>query len=126
MILGGCAWPPTWPDQASSRGEPPASPPRRQRDEFDPKTACDEVVKAHNRIRAEAKMPALAISTKLQAAARRHAKDMAAHDKMTHKGSDGSSRDRPDHRRGISVPSRRREHRGRSLHDRRFDERLDG
>ena len=59
--------------------------------EFDPEAACDEVVRAHNRIRAEAKLPPLAISSKLQAAAERHAKDMAAHDKMTHKGSDGSS-----------------------------------
>ena len=31
------------------------------------------------------------MSTKLQAAAEKHAKDMAAMDKMTHKGSDGSS-----------------------------------
>jgi uncharacterized protein YkwD len=59
--------------------------------EFDPEAACDEVVKAHNRLRAEAKLPRLAISTKLSAAAERHAKDMAAHEKMNHKGSDGSS-----------------------------------
>ena len=59
--------------------------------EFDPKAACDEVIKAHNRIRAEAKLPPLELSTKLQAAAEQHAKDMAAQGKMTHKGSDGSS-----------------------------------
>ena len=59
--------------------------------EFDPAAACDEVVRAHNRLRAEAKLPPLAISTKLTAAAERHAKDMAAMGKMTHKGSDGSS-----------------------------------
>ena len=59
--------------------------------EFDPKAACAEVIKAHNRIRAEAKLPPLELSTKLQAAAEQHAKDMAAQGKMTHKGSDGSS-----------------------------------
>jgi uncharacterized protein YkwD len=59
--------------------------------EFDSAAACDEVLKAHNQIRAEAKLPALKLSRKLQAAAQRHAKDMAAHDKMAHKGSDGSS-----------------------------------
>jgi len=91
MILAGCSWVPTWPDQAGSPNEPPASLPRSQRDEFDPKTACAEVVKVHNRIRADAKLPALAISPKLQAAAMQHAKDMAAHGKMTHTGSDGSS-----------------------------------
>jgi uncharacterized protein YkwD len=50
-----------------------------------------QVIEAHNRIRAEAKLPALVISPKLQAAAEAHAKDMAAHGKMTHKGSDGST-----------------------------------
>jgi uncharacterized protein YkwD len=59
--------------------------------EFDRKAACDEVVRAHNRLRAEAKLPPLAISSKLTAAAERHANDMAAHEKMNHKGSDGSS-----------------------------------
>lgn len=49
------------------------------------------VIKAHNRLRAEAKLPPLEVSSKLQAAAERHAEDMAAHGKMTHKGSDGSS-----------------------------------
>jgi uncharacterized protein YkwD len=49
------------------------------------------VIKAHNRIRAEAKLPPLEPSSKLQAAAERHAKDMAAQGKMSHKGSDGSS-----------------------------------
>ena len=49
------------------------------------------MIKAHNRLRAEAKLPPLEVSTKLQAAAEKHAKDMAAHGKMTHKGSDGSS-----------------------------------
>jgi uncharacterized protein YkwD len=59
--------------------------------EFDSKTACDEVVRSHNRLRAEAKLPPLAISSKLTAAAERHARDMAAHEKMAHTGSDRSS-----------------------------------
>jgi uncharacterized protein YkwD len=60
-------------------------------DPFDPSAACDDVVRAHNRLRADAKLPALAISSKLQAAAERHARDMAAQGKMTHRGSDHSS-----------------------------------
>jgi uncharacterized protein YkwD len=59
--------------------------------EFDAQAACDEVIKAHNRLRAEAKLPPLTKSARLTAAALRHAKDMAAHEKMAHKGSDGSS-----------------------------------
>ena len=55
------------------------------------KPPCDDVIKAHNRLRAEAKLPPLEVSSKLQAARCKHAKDMAAHGKMTHKGSDGSS-----------------------------------
>jgi len=89
--LGGCAGVPTWADHAGSQPGPAVSPPRSQRNDFDPKTACAEVLKAHNRIRADARLPALAISPKLQAAARLHAQDMATHGKMTHKGSDGSN-----------------------------------
>jgi uncharacterized protein YkwD len=48
-------------------------------------------VKAHNRLRAAARLPAFAVSSKLREAARLHAEDMAEHRKMTHKGSDGSS-----------------------------------
>ena len=91
-VAAGCAGAPTWPDQTNSRSDPrPAARPQNQGVPFDPETACAEVVKAHNRIRADAKLPSLAVSPKLEEAARRHAKDMAAHDKMTHKGSDGSS-----------------------------------
>ncbi len=52
---------------------------------------CERVVVAHNRIRAEAKLPSLAVSPRLQAAAAAHARDMASRGKMTHKGKNGSS-----------------------------------
>ena len=52
---------------------------------------CEQVVLAHNRIRADAKLPVLAVSPRLEAAAQAHARDMAKHRKMTHKGSDGSN-----------------------------------
>jgi uncharacterized protein YkwD len=67
-----------------------ATQPRKAK-EFDAKAACDDIIKAHNRLRAEAKLPPLEVSTKLQAAAEKHARDMASKSKMTHKGSDGSS-----------------------------------
>jgi uncharacterized protein YkwD len=89
--LSGCAWVPVWPDRASAQPGPGASPAGKDLHEFDPKTACADVVKAHNRMRADAKLPALAVSAKLREAARQHAQDMAAHGKMSHKGSDGSS-----------------------------------
>ncbi len=46
---------------------------------------------AHNRERAEAKLPPLTLDPKLTLAAQVHSKDMAAHRKMTHDGSDGST-----------------------------------
>jgi uncharacterized protein YkwD len=52
---------------------------------------AQELVEAHNRERAEAKLPPLKPEARLMAAARQHARDMAEHDKMTHEGSDGSS-----------------------------------
>jgi uncharacterized protein YkwD len=89
--LVGCAWLPAWPERALQAGIVQDASPAKKSKEFDSKAACDEVIKAHNRLRAEAKLPPLAVSTKLQAAAERHAKDMADMGKMTHKGSDGSS-----------------------------------
>jgi uncharacterized protein YkwD len=49
------------------------------------------VIEAHNRIRAEHKLPSLAVSPKLRSAAMAHARDMAERHKMSHKGSDGSN-----------------------------------
>ena len=89
-VFGGCAWVPTWTGRVSYAGDAKESAGPGP-DEFDAKAACDAVIKAHNRLRAEAKLPPLDVSTKLQAAAEKHAKDMAAMGKMTHKGSDGSS-----------------------------------
>ena len=54
-----------------------------------------QLLEAHNKARADAKLPPLAIDARLTEAARRHARDMAEHEKMTHEGSDGS---RPDER----------------------------
>jgi uncharacterized protein YkwD len=54
------------------------------------KTAAD-LVALHNKVRAEAKLPSLKVSKKLQAAALEHARDMADHEKMSHTGSDGST-----------------------------------
>ena len=53
----------------------------------------NQLLEAHNKERAEAKLPPLAIDPKLIEAARRHAEDMAEHEKMTHEGSDGTHPD---------------------------------
>ncbi len=60
-------------------------------DGFDPKAVCAQIIAEHNRIRSEAKLPKLTVSTKLQAAAERHARDMAAQGKMSHTGSDDTA-----------------------------------
>jgi uncharacterized protein YkwD len=49
------------------------------------------VFQAHNRIRSAARRPVLTTSARLQAAADRHARDMATRGEMTHKGADGST-----------------------------------
>jgi uncharacterized protein YkwD len=49
-----------------------------------------ELIAAHNRERAAANLSPLSGNPKLEAAARRHARDMADHDMMSHEGSDGS------------------------------------
>jgi uncharacterized protein YkwD len=48
------------------------------------------LVAAHNRERAERRLPPLVAEPRLTEAARIHAEDMAAHKKMAHEGSDGS------------------------------------
>jgi uncharacterized protein YkwD len=50
-----------------------------------------ELVAEHNRIRAEAKLPSLSPSRRLQEAALDHARDMADRRKMSHTGSDDST-----------------------------------
>jgi uncharacterized protein YkwD len=90
-VSGGCAWVPTWTDPVSYAGNTKVTTIDGKSRGFDSEAACAEVIKAHNRLRAEVKLPPLEVSSKLQAAAAQHAKDMAEHGKMTHKGSDGSS-----------------------------------
>ncbi len=50
----------------------------------------DELVAAHNKMRAEQKLPPLKANAKLTAAALGQARDMAERGKLTHEGSDGS------------------------------------
>jgi len=50
-----------------------------------------EVLEAHNRERAKEKLPPLEADPALAKAAQAHADDMAAHHKMSHEGSDGST-----------------------------------
>ncbi len=90
-MICGCAWIPAAPVVASQASAVQDTAPSKKSKEFDSKAACEEVIQAHNRLRTEAKLPPLAVNKKLQAAAERHAKDMASMGKMTHKGSDGSS-----------------------------------
>ena len=88
-VVAGCA-------SAAVRGDSPstgkrtAPPTRPGHDEPDLASLRAEVVEAHNQIRAAAKLPALEVSQRLQAAAQAHARDMAARGKMSHVGSRGT------------------------------------
>jgi uncharacterized protein YkwD len=53
-------------------------------------STASAIVAAHNRERAERKLPPLVAEPRLTEAARVHAEDMATHKKMAHEGSDGS------------------------------------
>jgi uncharacterized protein YkwD len=54
-------------------------------------TTAADLIAAHNKERAERKLPPLVAEPRLTAAARAHAADQAGHKKMTHEGSDGST-----------------------------------
>ena len=118
-------WIPAVPVHASHASAVQDEQPSKKSKEFDSKAACDEVIKAHNRLRTEAKLPPLAVSKKLQAAAEKHAKDMASMGKMTHKGSDGSSSIHRIVAKGYNYRARRKRRCG-LFHRRRIDGRLDG
>jgi uncharacterized protein YkwD len=60
----------------------------------------DALIAAHNRERAEAKLPPLQPNPLLTAAAGEHARDMAEHRKLSHDGSDGSDPPKRVTRRG--------------------------
>jgi uncharacterized protein YkwD len=91
LSLAGCASAPVWPDSPGWGTRAFGAQAADSEKDVDSTALCERVVIAHNRIRADAKLPALAVSRKLQAAAQAHARDMANRGKMTHKGSDGSS-----------------------------------
>ena len=107
LVLAGC--------QASSPGVQgggavsPGVPVVVARPEPEPEASPDlaervaAVVEAHNRERKEAGLPPMKASARLQAAAQGHARDMAEHEKMNHKGSDGSTPFRRMERQGYSY-----------------------
>lgn len=84
------------PPAPAVANDPPPDPPGHEFAPIDPAPSIPpasetEVYEAHNRIRFAAKLPRLQPSQKLEAAARRHAEDMASSKAMTHSGSDGST-----------------------------------
>jgi uncharacterized protein YkwD len=70
-------------------------------DDFD----IDALAEAHNRVRAESKLPPLKPSRALVLAAEDHARDMAAHFRSQHEGSDGSDPFTRIKRRGYKYES---------------------
>lgn len=90
VCLAGCAAAPSWAGYPGWVISARAAQAADSEKDADAEALCERVLIAHNRIRAEAKLPKLAVSLKLKAAAQGHARDMADRGKMTHKGSDGS------------------------------------
>lgn len=74
----------------SPRPSSPAAPRAEPSREDDAATLAG-LVSAHNRERARSALPALTVDPRLEAAARRHAADMASRRRMSHKGGDRSS-----------------------------------
>ncbi len=106
LSLSGCLAPPlraqdgvpSTPGTSVAASEPEPKPEA----EFDPDAAerVAAVVEAHSRERIEAGLLPVKANAKLQAAAQAHARDMAEHEKMDHKGSDGSTPFRRMERQG--------------------------
>jgi uncharacterized protein YkwD len=90
VALHGCASIRIWTPQDGPPPEPrwPAPDPPAK---LDPEEVRAELLALHNKARAEEKLPKLAVSKKLQAAAQAHAEEMAERRKMTHAGADGST-----------------------------------
>ena len=84
---------------------------RTDREPADP--TIDELLAAHNKVRAEEKRPPLKLNAQLTEAARGHARDMAEHNKLSHEGSDGSDPEDADQAHGLPLPGDRRERRRR-------------
>ena len=58
---------------------------------IEPAEMVAELIVAHNRARVKAGLSELVVNPQLEAAAERHARDMAARGRMSHRGGDGSS-----------------------------------
>ncbi len=74
----------------AQEARPPAPSPRPGGSPQPADTTAEDLVAAHNKIRAEEKLPPLKLNDRLNEAARAHARDMAEHGKLTHEGTDGS------------------------------------
>jgi hypothetical protein len=82
-LLGPIDWAFGQEEKSKSPGGAPPGP--------EPSAATlQALVEAHNKVRAEEKLPPLKANDKLTLAARDHARDMAEHTHLTHDGSDGS------------------------------------
>jgi uncharacterized protein YkwD len=86
--VAGCVVAPGAPPRA---GRGIATAPVPAPSEADPEAILAGLVAAHNRARAEAGRPALEAEARLTAAAREHARFMAARRRLSHRGRGGSS-----------------------------------
>lgn len=78
-------------DPASPHPAPRTTPVTAADEPTTPDPDIAQLIKLHNEERAKAGLPPLSFNAELEAAAQRHTRDMAKHESMSHKGSDGSS-----------------------------------
>jgi uncharacterized protein YkwD len=77
--------------RATAADDPPSPEKPSLATDHDPEMVAQALLDGHNRERLKEKLPPLALDPTLGRAAQLHSSDMAAHHKMTHDGSDGSS-----------------------------------
>jgi uncharacterized protein YkwD len=85
FVPAGCSSPPSAPRTAIPNRAATSTA------DVDPAARVSTLVAAHNQVRAKRGLPELVVSPRLEAAAQRHALDMADRGRMAHRGGDGSS-----------------------------------
>lgn len=83
LAVAGCA---QVPPRGGRLAEAPTLAPAH-----DPQAILAQLIDAHNQARARAGRPPLEVDSRLEAAARQHADDMARRQRLAHRGSDRSS-----------------------------------
>lgn len=75
----------------AQKADAPPSAPQAEKAPRPSDPLAEALLAAHNKVRAEEKLPPLKLNARLNEAAQAHARDMAGHGELTHEGTDGSA-----------------------------------